>query len=186
MFQQNYVPQMRERGAVFPVLLYVDNHRSHYNLAICEKTRELDVILICLHPNATWLYQPCDIETFGPLLVSYGNEVSRLRLSEGLICNKQTFSRPLKSAIQKSVTSPLIMSSFRKSGLSWPLNPDAIDYTKLKTENTINNCRWEGTAPSSGELEFSDKIILDETDSTGNCNSFHCNLLELTHIFSKY
>lgn len=68
----NYVknvfhPELKRKEVAFPVVLFVDGHKSHVSLNLAELCRELQIELICLYPNATRIQQPADVSCFKPI-----------------------------------------------------------------------------------------------------------------------
>lgn len=159
---------MRDQGAVFPAVLYVDCHGSHFSLALCLKCRELDVILITLHPNSTWLYQPADILPIGEVKNRFADELVNIRHSKPLfLCSKFNFSPLLKRAIKKALDdTDIIRRSFERCGLTWPLNPDAVEYTKLKAADyqEIEKSFHESPAPNDLERSWAYNYIIQKQE----------------------
>ncbi|XP_072380864.1 uncharacterized protein [Diabrotica undecimpunctata] len=57
-------PHLKKVNTSFPIILFLDGHRTHmtYNLStLCIK---LNIVLICLYPNSTRLLQPADGVSF--------------------------------------------------------------------------------------------------------------------------
>jgi hypothetical protein len=159
---------MRDRGAVFPVVLYLDNHSSHISLRISEECRKLDVILITLPANSTWLSQPCDALYNAVLKRLFAELLEAERREKPLfVSNRNNFSKFLKLAvIEAGKRDNLIQRCFERCGISWPLNPDAIDYTKLKT-NPISSCAVQDFGPPTKEEKlWGDKVLLEEVNNT--------------------
>ncbi|KAJ2937254.1 hypothetical protein O0L34_g19471 [Tuta absoluta] len=53
-------------NVTFPVILFVDGHKSHNNYELSEKCKELGIVLVALYPNATRILQPADVAAFKP------------------------------------------------------------------------------------------------------------------------
>ncbi|KAJ8950057.1 hypothetical protein NQ314_008063 [Rhamnusium bicolor] len=57
-------PWLVKNKITFPVILFIDGHKSHLTLHLstfCEKNK---IILVALFPNATHIIQPCDVSLF--------------------------------------------------------------------------------------------------------------------------
>jgi hypothetical protein len=48
-----FVPELKRNQVKFPVVLYLDGHQSHVNIAISEICTEHDIILFCFPLNST-------------------------------------------------------------------------------------------------------------------------------------
>lgn len=51
----------------FPIILFVDGHKSHFTYQLRYLCSQLNIILIALYPNATRILQPADVAAFKPL-----------------------------------------------------------------------------------------------------------------------
>ena len=51
----------------FPIIIFMDGHTSHINVAVSEFCREKEIILFCFIPQASHLLQPLDVSVYGPL-----------------------------------------------------------------------------------------------------------------------
>lgn len=58
---QQFIPQLKRQKIKFPVIFYIDGHRSHINIRISDICEENQIVLICLPPNTTHILQPCDV-----------------------------------------------------------------------------------------------------------------------------
>lgn len=58
---------LQKRGTEFPVLIFVDGHKSHVNMELVEFCIQKGLILVSLYPNSTRILQPLDRNFFGPL-----------------------------------------------------------------------------------------------------------------------
>lgn len=60
-------PYLISQYVVFPVILFLDGHKSHINYDLSLKCKELGIVLIALYPNATRILQPADVAAFRPI-----------------------------------------------------------------------------------------------------------------------
>lgn len=67
-------PSLVKRNVKFPVLYFVDGHKSHTALEAADACAELGIVLIALYPNATRILQPADVSIFRPLKNSWGKD----------------------------------------------------------------------------------------------------------------
>jgi len=121
-------PWLVENKIEFPVILYVDGHKSHLSLELSQFCCDKKIHLYCLLPNSTHILQPCDVSIFKPLK-SYWKEVTRAHnLNSKSPITKNNFGIIFKKAFDK-VKPESIINGFRTCGL-YPFNPDAVDYNK--------------------------------------------------------
>ena len=120
-----FIPQLKSRNIEFPVILYLDGHRSHLNLEISEIFAENDIVLICFPPNTTHILQPCDVALFKPL-----KELWRTRVNEWTsqkpdnIVNVRNLSHLLNDVWQ-NLPERYGQKGFMACGL-YPFNPEAV------------------------------------------------------------
>lgn len=148
-----FYPQLKSRNIKFPVILYVDGHKTHLDRKLSEICSKFQIILIALYPNATRILQPADVSTFKPLKDGWRKGViAWRRLNPNAELTKREFAPLLKCVLDKTLNSSIIINGFRACGL-FPWNCDAIDFSKCLGKN-------------SGELkitknEISNTITLD-------------------------
>ncbi|XP_072398070.1 uncharacterized protein [Diabrotica undecimpunctata] len=66
-FSNVFVSFLKEYQIEFPVLVFLDRHKSYLTLYLSKFCRENQIILIALPPNATHILQPLDFSVFGPI-----------------------------------------------------------------------------------------------------------------------
>lgn len=128
--KDTFHPYLFEQGIQFPVIVYVDGHRTHLTYSLSKLCDELKIILICLYPNSTRILQPADVSMFKPLKNGWFNEVQRWRrnnLDQKL--SKKHFAPILKTVVDAYIREDVVKSGFRACGL-YPFDPNAIDYSK--------------------------------------------------------
>ena len=132
------IPYLESKNVEFPIIIFMDGHTSHVNVAVSEFCREKKVILFCFPPHASHLMQPLDVSVFGPLKKAWNSSLDKFaRTYRGLSMSRHHFFSVFDSAWKQAVNSPQnIISGFRKSGLV-PLNPEAIDYSKLVAKISV-------------------------------------------------
>jgi hypothetical protein len=127
-------PYLTQRNVKFPVIYFVDGHASHCTYEVSLVCARLQIILICLYPNATRILQPADVAIFKPLKSCWKRMIRTWR-SENL---GKTFTLkelgPSLSKIMSDgfVSTNTIKNGFRACGL-FPFNSQAIDYSKCLT-----------------------------------------------------
>lgn len=111
----------------FPVILFLDGHKSHLSLELAEFCANHEIILYCLPPNSTHIMQPCDVSIFKPLKASWKNVIGNNKRN-GITITKTNFVKYFKTAFT-SVRTSCITNGFRKCGL-YPFDPNSVDYSK--------------------------------------------------------
>ena len=121
---QNKVP--------FPILLFMDGHASHINLAVSSFCRENNIILYSFPPHASHVIQPLDVTVYGPLNKQWNAALTDFaRRYKGLSMSRTHFFGVFDAAWKKSIENKqAAVSGFRKCGLV-PFNPDAVNYGRL-------------------------------------------------------
>lgn len=120
----------------FPIILFVDGHKTHLTYQTSQMCCDLGIILIALYPNSTRILQPADVSAFRPLKNNWNKAVLEFRRDNpNAVVTKENFAFVLKKAVS-SLTPEAIKNGFRATGL-WPWNASAIDYSKClgKTKN---------------------------------------------------
>nr|CAI5825338.1 unnamed protein product [Callosobruchus analis] len=128
-------PYLRKINTKFPIILFVDGHRSHLSLELSKVCTNLEIVLIALYPNCTRIMQPADIANFRPLKSLWKRSVLQWR-HKNPYCqlSKQHFAPILKTALD-GLNKQYTVNGFRASGL-FPWNPDALDYSKCLGKKT--------------------------------------------------
>ncbi|KAF0688765.1 Uncharacterized protein FWK35_00038508, partial [Aphis craccivora] len=125
-----------QRQVKFPVLLFLDRHKSHLSLELSEYCVKKEIHMFCLPSNATHILQPCDVSIFKPLK-SFWKSVVRENKKDNdeerfnrhaKIITKYNFGTLFKKAFD-NITIESIINGFRVCGL-YPFNPDAVNYNK--------------------------------------------------------
>lgn len=63
-----FYPIVVEKGIQFPIILFVDDHKSHLTYQLSELCSSLNIILIAFYPNFTRILQLSDVvAAFRPL-----------------------------------------------------------------------------------------------------------------------
>ena len=126
----------------FPVIIFMDGHASHINLAVSTFCREKDIILYCFPAHASHVLQPLDVSVYGPLKKEWNSSLTTFAKEyKGLAMSRAHFLKVFDKAWKKVTSNPQIaVSGFRKCGLM-PFNPNAIPYDRLieKTDSVSNS-----------------------------------------------
>lgn len=124
-----FYPWLVKNKITFPVILFIDGHKSHLTLHLSNFCEDHQIILLALFPNATHIIQPCDVSIFKPLKEHWKKTVHKWRLDSNIeILNKTNFPLMFREAID-GVKKEHIVNGFKRCGL-FPWSPDAVDYSK--------------------------------------------------------
>ncbi|KAK9675186.1 DDE superfamily endonuclease [Popillia japonica] len=124
-----FYPWLLEKNTPMPVILFIDGHKSHYNLELYEFCVDKQIILYCVYPNATHILQPCDLGIFRPLKTEWKEVCRSYKQRSSTSITRHNFCGLFKEAFDKSAKVTTILNAFRSCGLC-PLNEDAVDYSK--------------------------------------------------------
>jgi transposase len=119
----HFVQAVRPDVRPEPVLLILDGHSSHTrNLAVINKARESNVIILSLPSHCTHRMQPLDLSFFKSLNAFYDQEAATwLRQHPGRAISELQVAELFGMAYEKAATVKNAQSGFRKSGIS-PFN----------------------------------------------------------------
>ena len=59
----------------FPIIIFMDGHTSHINIAVSDFCRDHNIILYCFLPHSSHILQLLDISVFGPLKTFWNRSV---------------------------------------------------------------------------------------------------------------
>ena len=124
LFVQQFYAWVCRRQIQFPVVLWVDGHRSHVSEEVATWAREHRIVIYLLNPNSTNLLQPFDVAIAASLKAAWGAAVHAYQRKEGnVVVSKYNFPGVLKAAVEKACTKEAAIKGFRKCGLQ-PFNAD--------------------------------------------------------------
>lgn len=127
-----FYPWLVKEKVPFPVIFFVNGHKSHITLPLIKFCIARRIVVIQLFPNATHICQPLDVSFFHPLKLFWAvflpwwktkNNVSNI--------TKENFVVALKACLYAFFAKNMVINGFRTTGLE-PFNPNAIDYNVLK------------------------------------------------------
>lgn len=124
-----FYPWLLEHEVEFPVIFFLDGHKSHISMELSEFCADKRILLYCLPPNATHILQPCDTTIFRPLKNAWKKEVRVHKQQTSKSVTKAVFPKLFKKAFDAAIKSETIKNGFRSCGL-FPFNPNAVDYNK--------------------------------------------------------
>lgn len=122
-------PALQKKKVVFPIILFVDGHKSHTTLQLSQLCQNLGIILIALYPNATRLLQPADVAAFRPIKIMWRKAVLEWRTNNLTKTLLKTDVGPILDKLLSKIKKSTLKNGFEACGLC-PFNPDIVDYTK--------------------------------------------------------
>jgi len=124
------------QGVKFPVVLFVDDHKSHLKFQLSVLCNKLKIEIIALYPNATRILKPADVAVFRPVKMYWRKAVRDWAAKHpGEVLNKVTFAPLLREVIDFVAKPETLVKGFQACGL-YLLNANAVDYTKRPVKNT--------------------------------------------------
>ena len=131
-------PELMEKEVDFPVIVFLDGHSFHMNVALSEFCREKRIILYCLAAHASHLMQPLDISVFGPVKQNWNSAIREFALNHvNQTIKKCYFLKIFSEVWAKSCIPEYAITGFKKSSLV-PYNPSNVIYHKLIPERVQN------------------------------------------------
>lgn len=129
-------PYLEKSDVQFPIIYFVDGHKTHLTYHLSELCSKLGIILIALYPNSTRLIQPADVAAFKPIKNLWKRCVLEWRREEPVAqLSKEKFAPILKKVVDL-VKPENIINGFRACGLC-PWNPSALDLSKCLGKSKI-------------------------------------------------
>lgn len=128
-------PFLIDNNIQFPVILFVDGHKSHLTYQLSNLCSQLNIILIALYPNATRILQPADVAAFKPLKSGWKRGLFEWRNENpNCVVTKKDFAPILDKVIKSTVKSEVLINGFRACGL-YPWDANQIDFKKCLGKN---------------------------------------------------
>ena len=137
-------PYTRAKAGRGRMLLIVDGHSSHVNIAFIDMCDRLRILVMILPPHSTHRLQPLDVGLFQPLATAYSNELNSL-MHKGesfVIMTKRMFQPMFKRAQEASFIPKNIESAWRKTRI-WPFQPSVILNTIKRRPCTFTNTKTD-------------------------------------------
>ncbi|XP_033226015.1 uncharacterized protein LOC117178694 [Belonocnema kinseyi] len=112
-------------------LLILDNHSSHFSLAVVNYCRENGIHLLTLPPYSSHKMQPLDRGFFGSLKIRFAYECDKwLSANPGRVIGPTEVAHLVNEAFQKVATVKNATSGFKTSGM-WPINKNIFSEEDL-------------------------------------------------------
>lgn len=120
---------LMKRNITFPVIFFLDGHKSYTTLQLTHLCQNFALILIALYPNATRILQPADVAAFRPIKVKWRKAVLEWRTDNLTKSLLKTDVAPILEKLLPKLNKTTLKNGFEACGLC-PFNPDQVDYTK--------------------------------------------------------
>ena len=158
-------PFLVSQGVIFPVVLFVDGYKSHLTYQLGVLCNKLKIEIIALYPNVTRILQPVDVAVFRPVKMFWRKAVRDWHTKHpGEVLNKVTFAPILREVIDFAAKPETLVKGFQACGL-YPLNANAVDYTKCLGKNT--------TRPKNEKIRKQDSSTIQRNeDASMDCATF--------------
>lgn len=175
-----FYPWLLEHNIQFPVLFFLDGHKSHLSVELSDFCAEKKLLVYCLPPNATHIMQPCDVSIFRPIKAQWKHVVRKHKQLSSKSITKSNFAMKFKEAYDLAVKPETIKNGFRACGL-YPFTPEAVDYSKCisKRRQEINELNVKGRDASQNEYEVTKTTIeqiigQEDTERFKTCTEDDC------------
>lgn len=156
-----------------PVILFVDNHRSHTSLQAIDFARDSGIIMVGFPPHTTHRLQPMDVSFFGPFKTYFSQECDSYLVNHpGTTIMDKNICELFRPAYEKAATIANAVNGFRRSGI-FPFNRnifDDADFVPSLTTERAETMRDIGTNNTSSDpketiMEPRPVNVYNETDS---------------------
>ncbi|XP_071642849.1 uncharacterized protein [Temnothorax longispinosus] len=143
----------------FPVLYFLDGHKSHISLALRDFCVEHAIILYCLPPNSTHIMQPCDVTIFKPLKAHWKKVVYEHKQQTQKPITKANFALLFKKAFGRLLLKvETIQNGFKTCGL-YPFDENAVNYSKCISTRRANLQQMSLKSISTQDFASTKKVI---------------------------
>lgn len=150
---------LMQKKIQLPILLFVDGHKSHITLPLCEFCVDKNIELVPLFPNATHILQPLDVTLFHSLKEAYRKQLLEWRIRNNVLhFQNKMFPTVLKLAVESIDFARIVKKGFETTGLH-PLNPDAVCYNILNKPK-----KRQSTQPVPGPAAKRQLIYLNNVE----------------------
>lgn len=149
-----FYPWLIQNNIAFPVIMFLDGHKSHINKELFEYCTKNKILLFCLFPNATHILQPCDVSFFKSLKNAWRDAVRNFKAENPMkVLNRCNFAEVFEIAYNNTISkTDVISNGFRKCGL-FPLDPNSVDYTKCVTSHQVAGEQVTGTFANDADVQ---------------------------------
>lgn len=144
-----------------PILLLIDNHESHVNLACVKFCKENGIVLLSFSPHTTHRLQPLDVAVYGPFKqfcsVAFNDWMTS---NPGKTISVRNIAELTNRAYLRAFTASNIISGFKKPGI-WPFNRLAFSDADFNSSFVTDM-----PLPQNNQLENENQIAVNNNPST--------------------
>lgn len=136
-----------------PILLLLDNHETHTDLAVINFCRKYGIVLLTFPPHCTHRMQPLDIGLYGPLknrLKTAFNDF--MVMNPGQPIRIDNIASLSATPYLLSFTPTNITNAFKQSGI-WPINRLAFDEKDFAAAYVTDRPKPQSELPSTSKLQ---------------------------------
>lgn len=135
-----------------PLLLLLDNHRSHVTIEVIDLAIEHGITILTLPPHCSHKLQPLDVGVFGPVKKSYFVQCDAWTKNHiGLLLEIQHVAEIAAKALRISLNARNIAVGFERSGI-FEFNPEIFSEEDFMASTL------------SGEHQVSENVVVDMDD----------------------
>lgn len=128
-----FIQFLRSSNIEFPVIIFLDGHKSHLSIPLSSFCRENNIIIVCLPPNTTHILQVLDVVHFRPMKLKWEDTLASYRIhNDGKEIQKEDIPNTMQKMYDAADFSKSLKNGFFVCGL-YPWNPNNVNYAKLVT-----------------------------------------------------
>lgn len=136
-----FYPYLKSKNITFPVVVFLDGHKTHLSLPLSIFCEQHEIIIVCLPPNTTHFIQVLDVIFFRPMKLKWNFELVTFRVNnEGYDIRKEDIPRTLQKIFDAWDFAEKLRDGFASCGL-YPFNADSLNYGKLITHQVSKKLR---------------------------------------------
>ena len=126
-----FFPNVKDKMP-FPIIIFMDGHSAHINIAVSDFCRDNNIILYCFPAHASHVLQPLDVSVFGPMKRSWNNQV-------------QGFHAKNRVAMTKVHLLPVFDTIFKEASgyaliMSYPVSEQQDSFLSTLKTSTSPSC----------------------------------------------
>jgi len=177
MIRKVFTPIRAAAGSA-PILLLMDNHKSHVCLETMRACKELQITVCMLPANTTHFIQPADNNINGnykktlyeSILKDYNSQLKKKNVHD-----LAAMAKAIKKAAEEALTPKVIISSFANTGI-WPFNRNLI----LKRAAELKPLKYSDKSPPFL------RTLIEKVQSTTPLKPVHERRLGITEHSEGY
>lgn len=151
-----FLPSLEDPSKRGFIVLLVDGHVSHRDLALSKICLENKVVLYLLPPHTTHLLQPLDKGFYGPFKTRWRQCCQQYITQKKAPVDKYSFAKVLEKTIKLVDKPKLIQSAFECCGI-WPANANRPSYDLMGPSKAFEAS--EPIANINSTLDVSDSSL---------------------------